>query len=281
MNAVRVIPCLDVKDGRVVKGINFVGLRDIGDPAEMAVAYQKAGADEIVFLDITATTELRPTMLEVAQAIRRRIKVPFVVGGGMRTVADVGRMLDAGADKVSLNTAVVSDPELINEISHTYGPERLIVAIDAKKEADVGDGEERWEVMINGGRTGTGMDAVAWAREVARRGAGEILVTSLDQDGVKGGNDLALTRAVARASLLPTTASGGAGTVADFVAAVLEGEASGVLGASVFHYGTLSIAEVKQALAEAGVPVYPADSAAASSQKESGYAKTPERDSHE
>ncbi|MCL2818134.1 MAG: imidazole glycerol phosphate synthase subunit HisF, partial [Actinomycetia bacterium] len=230
MDYIRVIPCLDTVDGRVVKGINFVDLKDAGDPVEMAAAYDAAGADEIVFLDITATNEDRPTMREVASATKDQVNVPFIVGGGMHSLEDVERMLEAGADKVSLNSAVVKNPELIDAISKKYGSERLIVAIDARQKSDAAGDE--WEVMINGGKSGTGIDAIEWAREVADRGAGQILVTSMDRDGVQDGYDLALTRAVKRASDLPTVASGGAGKLEHFVEAVVEGEADAVLAAS-------------------------------------------------
>ena len=248
----RVIPCLDVKDGRVVKGINFIDLKDAGDPAEMAAAYDREGADQVVFLDITATTEDRPTMLDVASATSKKVSAPFIVGGGMHSLNDVTRMIEAGADKVSLNSAVVNDPDLIDRIVEKYGSERLIVAIDARRFEDA---QDRWEVMINGGQTGTGLDAQEWAKEVADRGAGEILVTSMDCDGVQDGYDIPLTRAVARASGLPTVASGGAGKLEHFVEAIVEGEADAVLAASVFHFGTFSIEEVKRALASAGIPV--------------------------
>ena len=192
-------------------------------------------------------------MCEVASKVSEEVSVPFIVGGGMHSLDDVGRILDAGADKVSLNSAVVNDPVLIDQISEKYGPERLVVAIDARKIE--GSDADAWEVMTNGGQTGTGIDAVAWAREVARRGAGEILVTSMDRDGVQDGYDIPLTRAIARASQLPTIASGGAGKLEHFVEAIVDGEADGVLAASVFHFGTFSIAQVKQALADAGIPV--------------------------
>ncbi|MCL2024277.1 MAG: imidazole glycerol phosphate synthase subunit HisF [Coriobacteriia bacterium] len=248
----RVIPCLDVTGGRVVKGINFVDLKDAGDPIEIAAAYDKAGADEIVFLDITATTDKRPAMHEVAARTGAAISVPFIVGGGMHTLGDVQTILDAGADKISLNTAVVNDPDLIGQIASTYGSERLIVAIDAKKAPGT---ITRWDVMTNGGRTNTGLDVIEWAREATRRGAGEILLTSMDCDGVQDGYDIELTRAVARAVDVPVVASGGAGKIEDFVEAIIEGEADAVLAASVFHFGTLTIAEVKEAMAAAGIAV--------------------------
>jgi len=253
MDYKRVIPCLDVADGRVVKGINFVDLKVAGDPVEMAAAYDAAGADEIVFLDITATSDDRPVMLEVASRTSNEVSVPFVVGGGMRTLEDVRAMIEAGADKVSLNTAVVNNPKLIEQIRDAYAPEHLIVAIDVRKFP--GATSDKWEVMTAGGRNSTGIDAIEWAREAARLGAGTILPTSMDCDGVQDGYDIALIRAMARASGLPVIASGGAGELDHFVEAILEGEADAVLAASVFHFGTFSIDEVKRAMAAAGIPV--------------------------
>ena len=248
-----VIPCLDVADGRVVKGVNFVDLQDAGDPIEIAAAYDRAGADEIVFLDITATVDKRPAMRELASRTGEKVSAPFIVGGGMHTLPDVQAMLDAGADKVSLNTAAVNDPELISHVSATYGPERLVIAIDAKKAAGVA--AARWDVMTSGGRTNAGIDVIEWAREAARRGAGAILLTSMDRDGVQDGYDIELTRAVARAVEIPVIASGGAGKTGDFVEAIIDGEADAALAASVFHFGTLSIREVKEAMVKAGINV--------------------------
>ena len=249
----RVIPCLDVKDGRVVKGVNFVDLIDAGDPVEMAAAYDKAGADEIVFLDITATTDDRPVMLEVASRTSEEVSVPFIVGGGMRTLDEASAMIAAGADKVSLNTAVVNNPDLITQIQKAHGSDRLIVAIDVRKFPSAS--QDKWEVMTAGGQTSTGIDAIEWARQVARLGAGAILPTSMDCDGVQDGYDIALTRAIARATGLPVIASGGAGKLDHFVEAIIDGEADAVLAASVFHFGTFSIYDVKQAMASAGIPV--------------------------
>lgn len=250
---VKVVPCLDTNEGRVVKGVNFVDLRDVGDPAEMAAAYEAAGADELVFLDITATYEGRPTRVDLARRTRQACTIPFAVGGGMKSIEDVSAVLDAGADKVSLGSAAVREPRLISAVSARYGSPRLIIALDVRKTP--GTADERWEVVINGGREFTGIDAVQWARKVVDLGAGAILLTSMDCDGVKGGYDIALTRAVADAVPVPVTASGGAGNVEDFVEAVVEGHASAVLAASVFHYGEISIREVKEALRAAGVEV--------------------------
>jgi len=237
----------------VVKGVNFVDLRDVGDPAEMAAAYEAAGADELVFLDITATYEERPTRVDLARRTRQACTIPFAVGGGMRSLADVSAVLDAGADKVSLGSAAFRDPQLITKVSELYGPSRLTIAIDARKVP--GAAEEKWEVVINGGRESTGYDVVDWARKVVELGAGEVLLTSMDCDGVKDGYDIALTRAVADAVTVPVTASGGAGNVEDFVEAVTDGHASAVLAASVFHFGEISIREVKEALRAVGLEV--------------------------
>ena len=248
----RVIPCLDMNEGRVVKGINFIELRDVGDPAEMAAAYEAAGADELVFLDITATYEERPTRVDVARRTRQACTLPFAVGGGMRDLAGIGAVLDAGADKVSLGSAAVRDPALVRAASEQYGPKRLVAAIDARQIPGAGD---KWEVVISGGREFTGLDVVDWARTAESLGFGEILLTSMDRDGTKDGFDLALTKAVVDAVSLPVTASGGAGTAEHFVEAVIEAGADAVLGASVFHFGILSIAEVKQAMSAAGIEV--------------------------
>ena len=247
----RVIPCLDVKDGRVVKGVNFVGLRDAGDPVELARKYDHEGADEVVFLDITATSDDRATTIELASRASAELRIPYTVGGGFRDVAGCRAMIAAGADKVSLNSAAVRDPSLITAAATAFGSQAVICAIDAKR---VGR-EDRWEVYLAGGRQATGIDAVAWAEEAARRGAGEILLTSMDRDGTKDGFDLALTRAVARAVPIPVIASGGVGTLEHFAEGILEGEADAVLAASVFHFGTFTIRQVKEYLASQGIPV--------------------------
>jgi cyclase len=246
----RVIPCLDVDAGRVVKGVSFVDLVDAGDPAGLAAAYDAEGADELVFLDITATVEARATLYDVVARTAEQVFIPLTVGGGVRTVADVQRLLRAGADKVSVNSAAVRDPELLSAGAGTYGVQCMVLAIDARRRADGGG----WEVVVDGGRTPTGRDALAWAVEGAGRGAGELLVTSMDADGRQTGYDLDLIAAVTAAVDVPVIASGGAGRVEHFAAACHAG-ADAVLAASVFHFGKLSIAEVKAALAGAGLPV--------------------------
>ena len=248
---IRVIPCLDVNRGRVVKGVNFVGLRDAGDPVELAARYDREGADELVFLDITASHEGRGTIVELARRTAEEVFIPFTIGGGLRSEEDIREMLAAGADKVSLNSAAVRDPELISRGSDRFGAQCIVVAIDAKRRAG-GDG---WEVFLNGGRLATGREAVAWAAEAAVRGAGELLVTSMDRDGTQDGFDVELLAAVAEAAPVPVIASGGAGRLEHFAAAVAEGRADAVLAASVFHDGVYSIAQVKEAMAGAGVPV--------------------------
>jgi len=253
---IKVIPCLDVEKGRVVKGVNFINLKDIGNPAEMAATYQEAGADELVFLDISASHEGRGTRVDLAKTCREACSIPFVVGGGMSTLTDVGAVLEAGADKVSLGSAAVRSPQLIKEVASKYGANRLVVAIDAKKLRYAKGGVKgKWEVYVNGGRQSTDMDALEWARKVESLGAGEILLTSMDCDGVKDGYDIPLTRAIADAVSIPVTASGGAGTIEHFVEAVVDGHARGVLAASVFHYGQIDIREVKVALLDAGCEV--------------------------
>jgi cyclase len=251
MHYKRVIPCLDVDAGRVVKGVGFVDLRDAGDPVELACRYDAAGADELVFLDITATSDKRSTAVELARRTADDVFIPFTIGGGIRSVADAQAVLDAGADKVSVNSAALARPDLIDELASTFGAQCVVLAIDAK--ARDGDG---WEAYVAGGRTPTGRDAVAWAREGSQRGAGEILLTSMDRDGTNAGYDLALTAAVADAVSVPVIASGGAGELSHLSDAVGAG-ADAVLCASIFHYGDHTIAEVKEHLSKAGVAVRP------------------------
>ena len=250
----RVIPCMDVKDGRVVKGVNFVNLRDAGDPIELAQRYDEQRADEVVFLDITATSDDRATTIELASRASEQLHLPYTVGGGFRSVADIRTMIAAGADKVSVNSAAVKDPSLITQAAAAFGTQAIIVAIDAKRRTDVG-GADKWEVYVAGGRTPTGIDAVEWAAEAARRGAGEILLTSMDRDGSKDGFDCALTRAVARAVDIPVIASGGVGKLEHFAEGIIEGEADAVLAASVFHFGELTIRQVKEYMRSQGIPV--------------------------
>jgi len=248
---IRVIPCLDVHAGRVVKGVNFVDLRDAGDPVELASRYDAEGADELVFLDITATHEARGTIVKLAERTAAEVFIPFTIGGGIRSEDDMYAVLSAGADKVSINSAAVRDPALITRGAARFGSQCIVVAIDAKRRAD-GSG---WEVYLSGGRTETGSEAVAWAREAADRGAGEILLTSMDRDGTKDGFDTELLARVSAAVPIPVIASGGAGTLAHFADAVITGHADAVLAASVFHDGVFSISQVKQAMATAGVEV--------------------------
>ena len=252
MHYKRVIPCLDVDRGRVVKGVGFVDLRDAGDPVELASRYDVDGADELVFLDITATSDKRETVVQLARRAADDVFVPFTVGGGIRSAADAQAVLDAGADKVSVNSAALARPELIDELAATFGAQCVVLAIDAK----ASDGERRWEAYVAGGRTPTGRDAVAWAREGVERGAGEILLTSMDRDGTNDGYDIELTSAVAAAVGVPVIASGGAGEPHDLVEAVYAG-ADAVLCASIFHYGHHTVAEVKERLAAGGVAVRP------------------------
>ena len=249
--ALRIIPCLDVKDGRVVKGVNFLSLRDAGDPVEQAATYDAQGADEVTFLDINASHENRDTMLDVVARTAARVFIPLTVGGGVRSVEDVRRLLLAGADKASINYAAIADPALVTRGAEAFGSQAIVVAIDARAA-----GPGRWEVFTHGGRRGTGIDTVKWAREAAARGAGEILLTSMDRDGTKSGFDLDLLRAVRAAVRLPIVASGGVGSTAHFVEGARTG-ATGLLAASVFHYGEMRIAEAKAALASAGLPVRP------------------------
>jgi cyclase len=252
MLAKRIIPCLDIKDGRVVKGVNFVNLRDAGDPVEQARIYDQAGADELVFLDITATSDARQTVAELARRVADEVFIPFTIGGGLRTLDDIRTLLRAGADKVSLNSAAVRQPELITQGAELAGSQAIVVAIDAKRNR-----QSKWEVYVAGGRTPTGRDVLEWAQEVEQRGAGEILLTSMDADGTKNGFDLELTRAVAGAVNIPVIASGGAGRLEHFLEAVTIGKAEAVLAASLFHYNELTIADVKGYLASNGVPVRP------------------------
>lgn len=252
MLKVRVIPCLDVKDGRVVKGVQFVDLIDAGDPVQSARAYDAAGADELCFLDITASHENRGTILEIARRTAEQCFMPLTIGGGVREVEDIRRLLLAGADKVSINTAAVKRPEFVREAAERFGSQCVVVAIDAKQVA-----AGRWEIFTHGGRTATGIDAVDFARQVVSLGAGEILLTSMDRDGAKSGYDLELTRAVVDAVSVPVIASGGVGMLDHLVDGVIKGGASAVLAASIFHFGTYTIAEAKAAMAAAGVPVRP------------------------
>ena len=251
----RIIPCFDVANGRVVKGVSFVELRDAGDPVELAKVYDAEGADELVFLDITASSDNRTTVYDMVAATADQVFIPFTVGGGIRTTADMKTMLELGADKVSINTAAVENPELINEGAYRFGSQCIVVAIDAKGR---GDG---WEVYTHGGRTPTGKDAVAWAREAVERGAGELLLTSMDTDGHQKGYDIAMLRAISEAVPVPVIASGGAGGPEHMAEALGEGKADAVLAASIFHFGTYSIREVKDALSAAGLPVRPVDAA--------------------
>jgi imidazole glycerol-phosphate synthase subunit HisF len=246
--AKRIIPCLDVAAGRVVKGVNFVNLRDAGDPVEVARRYDEQGADELAFLDIRASIETRGLLYEMIEAVADQVFIPLTVGGGVNSVADIRALLNAGADKVSINTAAVRNPAFISEAAGHFGAQCIVAAIDAKQSAP-----ESWEVYTHGGRTATGMDAIDWAREAADRGAGEILLTSMDRDGARAGFDLALTRAVVEAVDVPVIASGGVGSLADLVAGILAGGADAVLAASIFHYGEFTIAQAKAAMAAAGI----------------------------
>ena len=272
--AKRVIPCLDVTRGRVVKGVNFVGLRDAGDPVEIARRYDDQGADELTFLDITASSDERDMILHIVEAVAAQVFIPLTVGGGVRKVEDVRRLLNAGADKVSINTSAVQNPQLVADASSRYGAQCIVVAIDAKrvdpgadakrvdpdadvKSADTGQAgiEPRWEVYTHGGRKPTGLDAVAWARRMQALGAGEILLTSMDRDGTRSGFDLALTRAVAEAVDVPVIASGGVGSLEHLAAGILEGRADAVLAASIFHYGEYSVRQAKELMRSKGIEV--------------------------
>jgi len=251
MHTKRIIPCLDVKDGRVVKGVNFVNLRDAGDPADIAAAYDKAGADEVVFLDITASSDSRNTQLEWVRQVASKVFIPFTVGGGIRTVEDFKVLLREGADKISVNSAAIMNPRLISDAAEKFGSQCVVVAIDAKKRAD-GSG---WNIYKNGGRVDMGMDAVEWAVTAEKMGAGEIPLTSMDGDGTKAGYDIALTKAIAESVNIPVIASGGAGTLEHFYEALTEGKAEAALAASLFHYKELEICQVKQYLRDKGVSV--------------------------
>lgn len=246
----RIIPCLDVTAGRVVKGINFVGLRDAGDPVEIARRYDEQGADELTFLDITATSDGRDLLLHIIEAVAAQVFIPLTVGGGVRVVGDVRRLLNAGADKVSMNSSAVANPDLVSDASAHYGSQCIVVAIDAKRVA-----ENRWEVFTHGGRTATGLDVVEWASEVSRRGAGEILLTSMNQDGTQDGFDLALTAAVSKAVPVPVIASGGVGNLQHLVDGITKGRADAVLAASIFHYGTFTVRQAKEFMAAQGIAV--------------------------
>jgi imidazole glycerol-phosphate synthase subunit HisF len=251
MLAKRIIPCLDVTGGRVVKGVNFVELRDAGDPVEIAARYNQQGADELTFLDITATSDARDLILPIIEAVASQVFIPLTVGGGVRSVADVRRLLNAGADKVSFNSAAVANPQVIRDASDKYGAQCIVVAIDAKRNAT----NSGWDVYTHGGRTNTGLDAVVWASHMAQMGAGEILLTSMDRDGTKSGFDLALTRAVADAVPVPVIASGGVGNLQHLADGITVGGADAVLAASIFHYGEFTVAQAKTLMAEQGIPV--------------------------
>jgi len=255
MLAKRIIPCLDVKEGRVVKGVSFVDLRDAGDPVEVARIYDAEGADELCFLDITASVEKRPILLDVVRRTAEQVFMPLTVGGGVRAVEDIRQLLLAGADKVSINTAAVERPALVEEAARIFGSQCIVIAIDAKRAAGAAGERPRWEVYTHGGRTATGLDAVDWARRVAEAGAGEVLLTSIDCDGTQTGYDLELTRAVARAVPVPVIASGGAGRLEHLLDAFSLGEADAVLAASIFHYRTFTIGQAKRFLGDRGVAV--------------------------
>ncbi len=251
--AKRIIPCLDVDNGRVVKGVKFVDIRDAGDPVEIARRYDEQGADELTFLDITASSDQRETLVHVVEAVAEQVFIPLTVGGGIRQVSDIRRMLNAGADKVAINTAAVANPAFVKEASDHFGAQCIVVAIDAKQVAD--GAQPRWEVFTHGGRKPTGLDAVAWAGKMAEYGAGEILLTSMDRDGTRDGFDLRLTRAVCDAVPIPLIASGGVGTLDHLVEGIVQGRADAVLAASIFHFGEYSVGDAKRYLAERGIEV--------------------------
>ena len=249
----RIIPCLDVDDGRVVKGVQFVDIRDAGDPVEIASRYDEQGADEITFLDITASSDNRRTMLDVVEAVASCVFIPLTVGGGVRSIDDIRNLLNAGADKVSINSTAVTNPEFVDRASARFGAQCLVVAIDAKRvDADAGG---RWEVYTHGGRRATGIDAVQWSAEMARRGAGEIMLTSMDRDGTRDGFDLDLTRTIADTVTVPVIASGGVGSLEHLLAGIQQGHADAVLAASIFHFGEYTVGDVKHYLADAGIEV--------------------------
>jgi len=252
--AKRIIPCLDVENGRVVKGVQFVDIRDAGDPVEVAKRYDEQGADEITFLDITATHEGRDTMVHTVERMASQVFIPLTVGGGIRTVDDIRTMLNAGADKVSINSAAVFNPDFVREAADKFGSQCIVVAIDAKKVSQPGE-TDRWEIFTHGGRKPTGIDAVEWAKKMVKLGAGEILLTSMDQDGVKNGYDLGVTRAISEAVNVPVIASGGVGNLDHLVAGCIEGKADAVLAASIFHFNEYSIPEAKQYMKERGIEV--------------------------
>ena len=252
MKTVRVIPCLDVDAGRVVKGVNFVALRDAGDPVELAAQYDAQGADEIIFLDITASSDNRETIVELAERAAEEVFIPFTIGGGIRSVDDARLLLRAGADKISINSAAVERPELVSELSEAFGSQCVVVAIDAKSNDD-----QTWNVYVKGGREDTGLDVVGWATDVVHRGAGEILLTSMDGDGTRNGYDLELTRAVSDAVIVPVIASGGVGSLQHLIDGAIDGRADALLAASIFHFGEHTVSEAKQALLGAGVAVRP------------------------
>ena len=251
MLAKRIIPCLDVNAGRVVKGVNFLNLRDAGDPVEIAKKYNDEGADEITFLDITASSDQRDLILDIIGRVAEQVFIPLTIGGGVREVGDVRRLLNAGADKISINTSAVTNPQLVKEAADKFGSQAIVVAIDARKRAS-GDG---WEVFTHGGRTATGLDAVDWAKRMNALGAGEILLTSMDRDGTRSGFDVALTRAVAEAVSVPVIASGGVGNLDDLANGVLEGKADAVLAASIFHFGEYTVRQAKECMAARGIVV--------------------------
>jgi len=249
MLAKRIIPCLDIKNGRTVKGVNFLGLRDAGDPVELAIRYSEEGADELVFLDITATNEKRKTLLELVREISRNITIPFTVGGGIRSVDEIGELLSAGADKISLNSAIVVRPEFITEAAARFGSQCIVAAIDARRM------NGRWNVFTKAGTYNTGLDAIEWARETARLGAGEILLTSMDRDGTKEGYDIPLLTAITAAVRIPLIASGGAGTISHCIEAIQQGDADAVLAASIFHFKEIEIAALKESMHQHNIPV--------------------------